>query len=91
MQKNCGYNISHYYTLATNADGTVALTTADDTDIDASNVGTTTDMINDRRRIGYNGYLLGVEVGTNGAPWCWYKFSYSTCRWRLFFENRFFT
>ena len=64
-----GYDISHYYTLATNADGTVALTTADDTDIDASNVGKTSDMINDRpARSGYNGYLLGVEVGTNGAP-----------------------
>ena len=64
-----GYDISHYYTLATNADGTVALTTADETDIDASNVGKTSDMINDRpARSGYNGYLLGVEVGTNGAP-----------------------
>ena len=64
-----GYDISHYYTLATNADGTVALTTADETDIDASNIGTTTDAINDRpSRSGYQGYLLGVDVGTNGAP-----------------------
>ena len=64
-----GYDISHYYTLATNADGTVALTTADETDIDASNVGKTTDMINERpARSGYKGYLLGVDVGTNGAP-----------------------
>ena len=64
-----GYNISHYYTLATNADGTVALKTADETDIDASNIGTTTDMISDRPdRSGYQGYLLGVE-GNNGAPY----------------------
>jgi len=64
-----GYNISHYYTLATNADGTVALKTADETDIDASNIGTTTDMISDRPdRSGYQGYLLGVE-GNNGSPY----------------------
>ena len=64
-----GYNISHYYTLATNADGTVALKTADETDIDASNIGTTTDMISDRPdRSGYQGYLLGVE-GNNSAPY----------------------
>lgn len=67
--KKSGYDISHYYTLATNADGTVALKTADETDIDASNIGTTTDMINDRPdRAGYQGYLLGVE-GNNGSPY----------------------
>ncbi len=67
--KKSGYDISHYYTLATNADGTVALKTADETDVDASNIGTTTDMINDRPdRPGYQGYLLGVE-GNNGSPY----------------------
>ena len=43
-----GYDVSHYYTLATNKDGTVALTTADETDIDASNIGVQADRISDR-------------------------------------------
>ena len=64
-----GYDTGHYYTLATNADGTVALKTADETDIDASNISTTTDMLSDRPdRSGYQGYLLGFE-GNNGAPY----------------------
>ena len=33
-----GYDISHYYTVSTNDDGSVALQTADDTDIEASNI-----------------------------------------------------
>ena len=33
-----GYDVN-YYTLATNKDGTVALTTADEIHIDASNIG----------------------------------------------------
>jgi hypothetical protein len=64
-----GYDIGHYYTLATNDDGTVALKTADASEIDASNIGTSADMISDRPdRAGYQGYLLGVE-GNNGAPY----------------------
>ena len=64
-----GYDISHYYTLATNDDGTVALKTADETDIDASNIGVQAGDISDRPdRSGYQGYLLGVE-GNNGAPY----------------------
>ena len=65
-----GYDVSHYYTLATNEDGTVALTTADETDIDASNIGVQADRISDRPdKSGYKGYLLGVESGINGAPY----------------------
>jgi hypothetical protein len=65
-----GYDVSHYYTLATNKDGTVALTTADETDIDASNIGVQADRISDRPdKSGYKGYLLGVESGINGAPY----------------------
>ena len=64
-----GYDIGHYYTLATNDDGTVALKTADETDIDASNIGVQAGDISDRPdRSGYQGYLLGVE-GNNGAPY----------------------
>ena len=62
--------LAHYYTLATNKDGTVALTTADETDIDASNIGVQADRISDRPdNSGYKGYLLGVESGINGAPY----------------------
>jgi hypothetical protein len=64
-----GYDTGHYYTLATNDDGTVALKTADETDIDASNIGVQAGDISDRPdRSGYQGYLLGVE-GNNGAPY----------------------
>jgi len=64
-----GYDIGHYYTLATNDDGTVALKTADETDIDASNIGVQAGDISDRPdRAGYQGYLLGVE-SNNGAPY----------------------
>ena len=63
-----GFDISDYYTLATNDDGTVALQTADETDLDASNISVAADEVADRpEREGYQGYLLGVEEGTNGA------------------------
>lgn len=65
-----GYDISHYYTLATNDDGTVALTTADETEIDASQEGTNASDVHEKPdRPGYQGYLLGVEEGPNGAPY----------------------
>jgi|TARA_B110000240_G_scaffold11958_1_gene12523 hypothetical protein len=64
-----GYDISHYYSIATNDDGSVALQTVDDTDIDASNlIGT--DAINAKPdREGYSGYLVGTgSTAPNGAP-----------------------
>ena len=68
--KKSGYDISHYYTLATNEDGTVALSTADETDIDASSVGSNASDVHEKpKRLGYQGYLLGVEEGPNGAPY----------------------
>ncbi len=65
-----GFDISHYYTVATNDDGSVALQTADQTEIDASGVNTTADEIADRPdRSGYTGYLVGSGGDTpNGAP-----------------------
>jgi len=63
-----GFDISHYYTLATNADGSVALQTADETDLDASNISLSADEIADRpNRAGYQGYLLGTGESPNGA------------------------
>jgi len=63
-----GYDISHYYTLASNPDGSVALQTADETDFDASNISISADEIADRpSRDGYQGYLLGTGEAPNGA------------------------
>lgn len=65
-----GFDISHYYSLATNDDGSVALRTADQSDIDASNVNTNADEVTDRPdRSGYTGYLVGQgDSAPNGAP-----------------------
>ncbi len=65
-----GYDINHYYTVATNDDGTVDLKTADETDIDASNITTSVDEVTDRPdREGYTGYLVGTgDSAPNGAP-----------------------
>jgi hypothetical protein len=67
-----GFETNHFYTVATNADGTVALQTADETDIDASNITTSTDeIVNRPAREGYTGYLLNYGDGTtpNAAPY----------------------
>lgn len=64
-----GYDISHYYTLATNDDGSVALRTADSDELDASGL-TPADAISDMPdRAGYDGYLLGTSDSPNGAPY----------------------
>ena len=65
-----GFDISHFYTVATNPDGTVALQTADQDDLDASNINTRTDEVTDRPdREGYTGYLVGTgDSAPNGAP-----------------------
>jgi len=64
-----GYDISHYYSIATNDDGSIALQSVDDTDMDASNlIGV--DAVNSKPdREGYSGYLVGTgDVAPNGAP-----------------------
>ncbi len=65
-----GFDISHFYTVATNPDGSVALQTADQDDLDASNINTRTDEVSDRPdREGYTGYLVGTgDAAPNGAP-----------------------
>ena len=65
-----GYDISHYYTVSTNDDGSIALQTADDTDLEASNITITADeIVNRPEREGYTGYLVGTgDVAPNGAP-----------------------
>ena len=65
-----GYDISHYYTVSTNPDGSIDLKTADQTDLDASNIVTSADEItNTPEREGYTGYLVGTgDTTPNGAP-----------------------
>lgn len=62
-----GYDISHYFTLNTNEEGRVELTTADETDIDASGLRETDEIQTPPDRPGYSGYLLGIEEAPNGA------------------------
>ena len=65
-----GYDIDHYYSLGVNEDGTATLQTADETDLDASNINVNADEVADRpEREGYTGYLLGREGAPNGAPY----------------------
>ena len=64
-----GYDISHYYTLATNDDGSVALKTADSGEIDASGLTPVDQQTDNPDRAGYDGYLLGTSDAPNGAPY----------------------
>lgn len=65
-----GYDISHYYTVATNDDGTIDLRTADNEELDASGITITADEITNRpEREGYTGYLVGTgDAAPNSAP-----------------------
>ena len=65
-----GYDINHYYTVSTNDDGSIDLKTADETDLDASNISYSADEVTSRpEREGYTGYLVGTgDSAPNGAP-----------------------
>ena len=65
-----GYDISHYYTVSTNDDGSVDLKSVDSTELDASNIVTSADeVVNSPEREGYTGYLVGTgDTAPNGAP-----------------------
>jgi hypothetical protein len=65
-----GYDINHYYTVSTNDDGSVDLSTADNAELDASNIDRNSDeVINRPEREGYTGYLVGTgDTAPNGAP-----------------------
>ena len=64
-----GYDISHYYTLATNDDGSVALKTADSGEIEASGATSVDQQTDNPDRSGSDGYLLGTSDSPNGAPY----------------------
>lgn len=62
-----GYNVTHYYTVAVNDDGTVDLQTVDEDDLDASVVSATTDGVYGKPdRLGYEGYLITEDSAPNG-------------------------
>jgi len=65
-----GYDINHYYTVATNDDGSIDLRTADSEELDASGFTVSADEVTNRpEREGYSGYLVGTgDVAPNGAP-----------------------
>jgi hypothetical protein len=56
--------------VSTNDDGSVDLQTADDTDLEASNIVVSADdVVNRPEREGYTGYLVGTgDSAPNGAP-----------------------
>lgn len=56
-----GYDTNHFYTLATNDDGSVDLKPADERDINE-------DIVNSPKKSGYDGYLVGGEYPPNGTP-----------------------
>lgn len=66
-----GFETSHYYTVTDNEDGTVALRTASDEEIDASGLSTVDQYIENPRKKGYTGYLLNYGDGStpNGVPY----------------------
>lgn len=65
-----GYDVTHFYTIATNDDGSVNITTIDTSKITAGDTGKIADTLMGRPlRTGYIGYLLGVESAPNGAPY----------------------
>jgi len=66
-----GYEMSHYYTVSVNPDGTVDFTTVDQTNIDASSIVINSgEIIESPERIGYTGYLVfyGDSDPPNGYP-----------------------
>lgn len=67
-----GYDVSHFYTLASNSDGSVTLVTVDTTEITADGGAfsylASTGVQNRPVKEGYTGYLLGTSDAPNGAP-----------------------
>lgn len=67
-----GYDVSHFYTLASNPDGSITLVTVDTTEITADGGSfsylASTGVQNRPVKEGYDGYLLGTSDAPNGAP-----------------------
>lgn len=67
-----GYDVSHFYSLSTNPDGSVTLVTVDTTEITSDGGAysylASTGVQNHPVKEGYTGYLLGTSEAPNGAP-----------------------
>jgi hypothetical protein len=64
-----GYDIHHYYTLATNPDGSVNLVNVDTSNINVNDSTFFAGVGLDRpTKEGYDGYLLGDGTAPNGSP-----------------------
>ena len=62
-----GYDTSHFFTLQTDDNGEVELVTTDTTDLDASTQNELADRVMQTpEREGYQGYLLGDGIPSNG-------------------------
>lgn len=65
-----GYDITHFYNIAYNDDGSVAITTVDTSKIRAGDTSKIADTLMSRPvKEGYKGYLLGSDEAPNGAPY----------------------
>jgi hypothetical protein len=64
-----GFEIRHYYSVNKAEDGRIVIKTADNTQLDASNItSNSSDVLEPPSRLGYSGYLLGFSDAPNGAP-----------------------
>lgn len=64
-----GYDVHHFYTLATNPDGSVNLVTVDLSDINTADSTYLASVgLGRPPKEGYSGYLLGVADAPNGSP-----------------------
>lgn len=65
--KKSGHETSHLYTLDVDEEGQSVIRTADETDSFASD-GTTDQVYGNPDKLGYKGYLIGLDEAPNGAP-----------------------
>jgi len=65
--KKSGHETSHFYTLALDDEGRPEIRTADQDDINASDTNTADEVFGKPDRLGYKGYLIGLDEAPNGA------------------------
>lgn len=65
--KKSGHETSHLYTLALDDEGKPEIRTADQDDINAADSNTIDEVFGKPDRLGYKGYLIGLDEAPNGA------------------------
>lgn len=63
-----GHETSHFYTMALDDDGRPEIRTVDSDEINASDMNTTDQIFGVPDKLGYKGYLIGLDEAPNGAP-----------------------